>query len=783
MFEVPTMRKIVLFSALSLSTALCLAQVPPPSQASTPGPIHALNSRSEPTTYDSITRAFADSICAITGCVVEVAPDYPRLREQIQFHDQRNSPAFIPAGGRVIDRRGGGNRNISVDLTAAPYAPPTPWTDECFNHTDAYDCALISQIDLFPGYSVGNPAGNAKAQGWTSSAALRLNKFSPSAGISTGIDIKVNKNGIGDVQGLYAYVFGRGGRRAASDEALEIFAGNGGEAGPPAFAATIVSVDPSHTRLHLKPLRANGAQGAGRMLIDTTPTSLVTSGCITAQTRAQEPPEKPVDVTQYALGCGASVKHLATSWGTLATTIDPPILPSTSNTSVTTTDSMVDFYAISGTPAVGDIGCFAGGVYDGFHEAATIVAVAPGNQAHHFNVTYAARVRHPAGSFVVNGKTGCMGIELKANTYGTPDAPDHNGLRYVIDTLGCKDEHTCWAVQFQPAGSQQVNPAQMNMWASATKTPLVNAKGIVTLSIADANANSFSWFANLPVITISGSDDPAFNGQCTNTHVTPNAPPNTLYCSQPSSTGHTSATSKATITIGDTGYGNTRFNLFYEAQVLDFKDYSTSPPTLPENPILRLEPNALPLPVGGTVEEPNDYAAGYVGQHLGLQVFNPYAEIALHSEETGPYLDQRTYAGLSINRSVFNSPAILHQYAGLGGTRQAPHGYTLTGFPWAYFGQMDYLPWPTGQSIFSVTNCPASPLGCADPNYSVLLGGYPGNNSYYRDRWTPISNTRSFEGPHHTFPEAPTATGKMKFACFNDKMELVAKVTPCDQNP
>ncbi|MEO8870353.1 MAG: hypothetical protein ABI357_05935 [Granulicella sp.] len=783
MFEVLTMRKVLLLSTLFLPTALCGAQMPQPSQAISPSPIHALNSRSSPATYDSIIRAFADSVCAITGCVVEVPPDYSPQREQIQFYDQRNSPAVIPAGGRLNDRRGGGNRNLSVDLTGGPYALATPWTDECFNHINAYDCALISQIDLFSGYSIGNPAWNAKAQGWTSSAALRLNKFSPSAGITTGFNITVNKNGIGDVQGLYAYVFGRGGQRAASDEALEVLAANGGEAGPPAFAATITSVDPSNTRLHLQPLRANGTQGAGRMLIDTTPTSLVTSGCITAQTRAQEPATNPPDVTQFTLGCGASVKHLATSWGTLTTTIDPPILPSTSNASVTTTNSMVDFYAVSGTPAIGEIGCFAGTANDGFHEAAIIVAVAPGKQAHHFNVTYAARVRHPAGSFVVNGKTGCMGIELKANTFGTPDAPNHNGLRYVLDTLGCKDEHTCWAVQFQSSGSRQVNPAQMTMQVNATTAPIVNTKGIVTLTLTDTNTSNFPLFANLPVITISGSDDPAFNGQCTNTYITPNAPPDTIYCSQASSTGHTSATSKATVTIGDTGYGNTRFNLFYEAQVLDFKDYSKSPPTLPDNPILRLEPNALPLPIGGTVEEPNDYAAGYVGQHLGLQVFNPYADMTLRSEGTGPYLDQRFSAGQSTNPASYNNPSLLHQYAGLGGTRHPPNGYTLGGFPWANFGQMENLPWPTGQSIFSVMNCPASPLGCADPNYTVLLGGYPGNNFYYRDRWTPITNTRSFEGPHHTFPEAPTATGKMKFACFNDKMELVAKVTPCDQNP
>jgi hypothetical protein len=789
--EISNMRKAALSSALLLATTLCTAQTVTsahPAPAGT-GVISAQASQSSPTTFDGIARAFANSICAVTGCIVQAEPAYNMLNERMRFWDQANSPPFIPSGSRLVDERGGGNRNLSVDLTGPldsikkmPVA--IPWSDECYGHTtaSAYDCATITQNDLFSGYSIGNPAGDAKAQGWTANSALVVNKFSPSAGISAGMTLNVTKNGIGDAQGMYAYVFGRGGARSASDEALEIYAGNGGEAGPPAFAATVTSVNSSHTRVALKPLRANGSEGAGRMLIDTTPSSLVASGCITSMAKAKNPAGKDIEITQFTLGCGASVKNTATSWGTLAATIDPPILPSSSDTSKTTTDSTVDFYAYSGAPAVGDIGCFSGVVRDGFHEAATIVAVAPGNQPKHFNVTYATRVRHPAGSFVVHGKTGCMGLELRANTFGTPDTPpDYKGLRYVLDTLGCSDAHTCWAVQFQGSGSNPFNPALMNMSVNPTTAPLVNKDGVVTIPLTSSNTISFPLFVGVPVITISNADDPAFNGACTDTHVAPGAPVNTIDCTQSSSKGHSSKTSGATVTLGDTGYGNTRFNLFYEAQVLDFKDYSKSPPQLAENPILRLEPNGMPMPIGGTVEEPNDYAAGYVGLHLGTQVFNPYTTNKLFDVGTVPVWDSRNAAWDLTNLSY--EGRFIHEYVGLGGTRQPPRGYTLSGFPWSYFGKMDKLPWPSGSALFSVGDCPMSPLGCADPNYDILIDGFPGNNFYYRERWTPYTNTRSFEGPHHTFPGAPTVTGKMKYACFNDKMELVAKVTPCDQDP
>jgi hypothetical protein len=763
------MFKAILLSATLLTGVLGRAQAPAP-----------------PDTFDSIARGFANSLCASTGCVVKAEASTSSTTYRSRIHDPLNSPPIIPAGGRFVDERGGGNRNISVDLTGPIDRPGqltiVPWSDECFNHIAAYDCATINQSDLFSGYSIGNPSGEARSQGWAASTALTINKFSPSAGISSGLTLNVTKNGIGDIHGIYAYVFSRGGVRAASDEALELLAANGGESGPPAFAGAITEVDPSHTRVLLRPLRANGSQGIGRMLIDTTPSSLVASGCLTRQDYAHDPAGKKLDVTEYSLGCGASVKHLAKSWGTLTTDIDPPILPSTSDTSPTTTDSVADLYSFSGTPDVGDIGCFSGVVLDGFHEAAKIVAVAPGTGPKHFKVTYAARVRHPKGSFVVNGTTGCLGIEIKANTYGTPDEPQHhNGLRYVIDTLGCPNDHTCWSVQFQGAGSGGVYPVQMAMNVMQTAAPLTNKDGFVAIPIKDIHRADFPIFVGAPTITISNADDPTFNGPCTDTHSLSNAPPDILFCRQPASTGHTSATSNATLTVGDTGYGNTRFNLFYEAQVLDLKDYSKSPPQFPAGPILRLEANGMPLPVGGTVEEPNDYAAGYYGLHMGLWAFNPYASFSLYSAEVGPVMDTRFAAGDVINRA--DTSHTMDQYAGLGGTRQPPRGYTLHGFPWASFGQMDTLPWPAGAAIFSVANCPQSPLGCGDPGYTALIGGYPGKDVYYRDRWTPYTDTRSFEGPHHTFPEAPTVTGKMKFACFNDKMELVAKVTPCDQDP
>ncbi len=758
------MRRSSWLSLLSPLLALALdAQTPLPT--SNPSTVDASTMRSSPTAQDGIDRAFRS---LTTPGTVTVPPSYP-------YDAERFIRPTLP-GGHLLDLRGGGQNHIfsdtqpvgqylgaiSLGVTCGSYTFPHFTQATADQAPLPTDCILLHHILTVPGMSLGNGplSGNGRPapSGWLVTKALDMVIDSSSAGITAGVDMFLNKYGIGDVHN-YWYVQGEGGFRAASDEMLQGRALHANEMAGPTYTGTVVRS--SAFKLTTRPVTGAGTQGVGRMMIDTS--APLATGCVTARSQLKDAAGQLLPVTLYTLGCGAAPLPVSTAWGTLDTAAgDVPYIPSTGSNTVAT-PTTVNVRLTQGAFQPGDLAVFAGD----YHETATVLsAQAPVNGVQ--AVTFALAHTHSAHTTVMQSAFGAGGLDLLAN--------DGNGLRYVLDVLGATAANQIAVVQFAGAQSNIIADSNMMLGQFPTLAPLTNTGGVVTLPLLPQNVDQQSVLQNYPLITISNAANPAFNGPCLNLHRVSTGFPAYEQCTQAASTGQTSPGTSATVSIGDTGYGNTRFLLYPLAQVLDVQDYTTYPPQL--NGAFRLEPNALPLKPGDTVEEPHDYAAGYVASAVGFGFDNIYASQFSSIEDPG-------VGGYGINGAIYArytkyvNPCQL--YVGCGGLLSPPHGYLIGGTATG-FGGMDRAPWPSG-SAFTSAGCDPRTGDCSDPfyHYSVFFGqGYQGRNLNLD--WNPNNGFYTLLAPHVAIPQAPTVTtGPLLFVCADpNTREIVYRAKACD---
>ncbi len=721
--------------------------------------------RSSPTAQDGIDRAFRS---LTTPGTVTVPPSYP-------YDAERFIRPSLP-GGHLVDQRGGGQNHtfsdtqpvgqylgaVSLGVTCGSYTLPRFTQAAADQGPLPTDCILLHHILTVPGMSLGNGplSGNGRPapSGWLVTKALDVVVDSSSAGITGGIDMFLNKFGIGDVHN-YWYVQGEGGFRAASDEMLQGRALHAGEMSGPTYTGTVITS--SAFKLTTTPVTGAGTQGVGRMMIDTS--APLASGCITDRSQLKDASGQLLPVTLYTLGCGAAALPVSTAWGILDNAAEAvPYIPSTGSNTVTT-PATVNVRLTQGAFRPGDLAVFAGD----YHETATVLSVQAPMQGLQ-TVTFALAHTHSAHTVVMQSTFGAGGLDLLAN--------DSSDLRYVLDVLGAPSPNQIAVVQFAGALSNIIADSNMMLGRFPTLASLTNTGGVVTLPLLPQNVEQESVLQSYPLITISNAANPAFNGPCLNLHRTGAGFPAYAQCTQAASTGQTSPGTSAVVSLGDTGYGNTRFLLYPLAQVLDVQDYTTYPPQL--NGAFRLEPNALPLRPGDTVEEPHDYAAGYVASAIGFGFNNIYASQFSSIEDPG-------VGGTGINGAIYarntkytNSCQL---YTGCGGLLSPPHGYQVSGVATG-LGGMDRAPWPSG-SPFTYAGCDPRTGDCSDPFYNYDI--FYGQGFQHRDlrlNWNPNNGFYAINAPHVSLPQAPTAsTGPLLFVCADPHShEIVFRPKACD---
>jgi hypothetical protein len=477
--------------------------------------------------------------------------------------------------------------------------------------------------------------------------------------------------------------------------------------------------------------------GQGQYVLDEqTPTA---SGQIIslANGSGETPGTLTVNITS-----GTSNLAVSTCYGTLASAVAPVPNPTGSGTaSVTFTLNLEG----SGDCVVGQIMSFAGFMHD--QGLVTAVGTASGGQQ---QITVAIRKSHEAGSYAFENAKSDAGL------FADVIADNVSGVQFPFDILGVQSISGSTAVLWyrwfygglQP-GNDNLPNGNLNLLAITT-TSLSNSGGIVTIK-SNALTTSASWL-NSTNIYISNASNPAFDGVCTGTQLS--LPQGTLTCTQSASTGDTGTTATVTLTdaAGNNPYGNSDVNFYQGAMVVDAEDLG--------NPIVMngqnlypvdgkqfvVEANAMPLSVGDGIVEGHNPA---MESHLIVvnnTTLNPmaYTSQGISLNFTGiSQSGGASYGGSDAAFAASNTTNPSY-YSYFGGTQKAPNVFFIQG-QWDNFLLSRSTPDPF-QSILNVVGCPATSLGCADPNYWYGVYSLQGNGKTLDAEYTPSTNSLLLNG-------------------------------------
>ena len=716
--------------------------------------------QSESGHYDGIARALA--ACPTMGCVVEVEASY-------KFDAERGQQPTGPHQ-RIVDLRGGGDRQFANDVGyGTQFQTSTPFARTCLTHTmQIGDCMEI--IHTITGPGIDNGTSDVVTIGqpdWTVSRALNLVENCQNAGICGALSITLNHPGIGDTNNS-RFVNTWGGLRDGSGEGTEADKKDVGEVRT--FYTGVITGSSAFT-VETKPIAETGSTadiGVGQRLIDTTASSLLATGYVTgASTIADK------NGTKYEVLAISGTVVPSTWMGTLDADIaNIPAIGSTGKNTIGTLVTRTFTTTMGTMPAVGTFVNMAGQ----WAETVQVVSAEAG-AGRQVKLGMYVRRNHNGGSFAVASPWGRGGFEFVANTLSP--------YRYDLDALGAIDSKHLIVVQYLGSAITSFNFARVNMNRIGLFTNDVargtNAKGVVTLPLYLPDVAANVELEDFPVITISGASDPAFDGTCLHAR-NPVRVGSTLTvdCDQAASIGH--SLRSGYVTLGDTGFGNTRFNLRPLAEVVDIQTYTGGVPTVTGT--FRLEPNAMPLPVGGTVALDHDYAMTLLASHTSYTVINPYQTNSDVESLSSYGADHKYFA----KRTRFSTP--IAEFGGFGGTRTPPQGYWITGeatnsIPAVVgnYGGMDGAPWPSG-SFFMSVGCPPVPVGCTAKFYNyawMTMRGADGNGVQRENRpdYTPWNSTLSWDFLHVNYPNVPVGKGPMTYACFDAAKQLVSSPTPC----
>ena len=610
------------------------------------------------------------------------------------------------------DRNPFSNMNDSL-LQVCNYTSHQGWPGGATKWTGTKNsCIHEYAFNAAPGFSLGTPA--IGPGGWSTHAGIDIDSVVNSPGISEMIAASQIKAGIGDTTGYYFYNFSYGGAVAGSDEGNHLTAALGGEQ-KTVYTGTVANGSAGATSLRIHCLADCLYPGDGRYLIDTQ--RPVASGYVTARTL-------PSGLkTPGTFTIDASVNP-STAWGTLASDVVTPVA---AQIGTGFTDMTFSVNASHGRFAAGSLVCFGGQ----YHEQAMVSSV-NGN-----SITVPLRHAHESGSWIMQGGPCGTFIEFTANSFPSGTQT----IRYPVDVLGATDAHTLVYRYF----AFSIGTFNTGYWPGNVTfnklqaTALTNSNGTVTMTLGGGGLMQHPEFFNTASVYISDAANPGFNGICSNTKITASGQ---LTCSQTSSNGASSA--KAEISYGTSASGNTAFNLWSGAEVLDVLDHSVSPAAV--NGAFTLEPNSTAWASGDTVENVHHYAAKINAQHLALSVYNPM-KLAAGARAlflAGPGAS----GGNPVNHNFYEADLIgnyeaASNYAYHGGTVTPPGGIYLGLGLFDYGLAMEYAPDPPGSSAIYV-GCPLS--GCGDGAFSYNFFTLAANGGSSAFTFTPATNILSVSG-------------------------------------
>jgi hypothetical protein len=676
---------------------------------------------------DNIARYFnytANCNGEIKPCAAIVDPSYARTEHYNLSSTSTSNTSMGAAQAMLLDFRNGMMTYVSHDpaLNSSGYndnalVSCTNTTFQGFTggtgwNTAQNNCLHLVLFQHSPGESLGNP--DVGPGGWSVHTGLRFESSVSSPGISELISGWQTKAGVGDNTGFYFYNWNYGGATAPSDEGNHPGAVQGGETNI-TYAGTVGVGGMGATAVTINCKTDCENPGDGRYLLDVH--APVAKGTIIAMTNPSG------NFTPGTITLSSSVR-VSPFWGTLnAKVLTPAATPL--GTGSTAMKFAVTRIGGTGVPSVGDLICFGGQ----FHEQAKITSV---SDSEPYTITANLRHAHEASSWVVDGGACGTFIEVTANNV----SPQGQTLRFPVDVIGSTSANTLLYRYFAfGRGAEGFHRGAMLLGPANTVSNLTNVNGTVTFSF---DGSFSSAFLNASSLYFSGASDSAFNGQCINVHYT-----NYFHiaCTQASSVGH-AGPATGSVAWGTTEYGNTAFNLWAGAEVLDVNDYTTSPPSIDGH--LTLEPNTVAWDTGDAVEQPHHYA-GHMDLMYNTLVINNPTGIANGGMDYN-------FSGAGISGGVSYGPT---SYAGThysnlnkwnlyqfhGGTLTPPNGIAFQG-PWGTFLISQYAPDPIG-TTWAYIGCPAS--GCNDPTYwyDLFMAGTKGSGQQHLMQFRPFQNSLS----------------------------------------
>ena len=604
-------------------------------------------------------------------------------------------------------------------LQVCNYTSEPGWTGQAAWNLAGNNCMNQFTFNAAPGIDLGNP--RVGPGGWSAQRGINISSTVNSPGIASILSGYQIKAGIGDTVGFYFYNYNYGGAVAASDEGNHVTATGGGEQAT-VYTGTVVRGGTGATSLKIHCTTDCEYPGDGRYLIDTR--QPIATGYATAKTNPSG------SLTPGTFTVDATVTP-STAWGTLAADVATPVAAQI-GTGYTSMSFSVN--VSHGRFSPGSLVCFGGQ----FHEQALISSVSGTGP---ITLTIPLRHAHESGSWIMQGGPCGNFIEFTANSV----TPGPQKIRYPIDILGATDTHTLVYRYF--AYSSGVFSS--GYWAgnvTFARIPAVrlsNTGGVVTMTPTGGNQAQHPELYNAASLYISNAADPRFNGACTDTKITSNGQ---LSCTQNSSTGATSQT--AEVSYGTSESGNTGFNLWPGAEVLDVLDSSISPPAV--NGTFTLEPNSAEWAVNDTVENAHHYATSIDAEHIAMVIHNP---MKLNGQARSLSLSGAGIAGgnpgqptyYAADRITNSEPAT--NYAYHGGTVTPPGaiylGGTGNGGLFDYGLAMQYAPDPPGSSAFYI-GCPIS--GCGDSAFYYNFFTLRGNAGVSNFTYTPATNILALNG-------------------------------------
>lgn len=495
---------------------------------------------------------------------------------------------------------------------------PDAFADNCLldqppgvSGTTINDCHEVTYYRSAIGADLGNaPVGVIGGMLWATGSAIRALYQSYSSGITEGLTVAVQNNGVGDTAHSLQ-TLSHSGSVGTSDEGTTNDIQGGEDVNQ--FRETCVNGCTFGSQaISGTPTSFNLEQGDGRPVVDITqgPTTNNICGLAAGLATGLE------NITLCTALAGSS-----NAWGTLAGAVQPNAIDifSTSYGTVLTFNINIT----SGTFVVDNTKpmCFA----NQFHDQVLLTSVSTvGSVA---TVTALVRRAHAGGSVVMQGPGCGTFFEIVANTT-TVGSVGGSTPRYIVDFIGCTDTTHCQATFFRQGGGAttpfiaNTGGFNNNLTGSSTVTHLTST-GTTMYFTGVAGGAYLQTLTTLNKFNLqfSGASDSALNvigtacvwitstsGTCTNSGLT-----------------GTHVATTATFQLATTTAPYSAINIWNGAEVLDVNDYTLSPPAPGSHGVLALEPNVINFTPGDTIAQLNHEAGQFNFLKVKFAAQNPFS--------------------------------------------------------------------------------------------------------------------------------------------------------------